>query len=63
MNITVGITVPDNMSLAEAEERLVHGLIADNEHVMSAVILRNTIPPHPLGWQRYVADEDTRQSR
>jgi hypothetical protein len=45
------------------EETLVHNIVSDVNLVTGAVIMRNTIPTHPLGWQRYEPDEDTRQER
>lgn len=69
MDITIGVTIPDGLQaheIANCEELLVHGLVADNGFVMSALILR----PHPIGPSRlrdsgtgYTADESTRQSR
>jgi hypothetical protein len=69
MDIVIGVTVSNDLKSAALErckELLVHGLVADNEFVMSAAILK----PHHIGPSRlhdsgigYTADEDTRQSR
>jgi hypothetical protein len=69
MDITIGVTVSNDLKSTAVErirEMLVHTLVADNEFVMSAVILR----PYHIGPSRladsgigYEADESTRQSR
>lgn len=68
MDITVGITVDDtaysNMTAMTAdkgavEELLIHKLVADNDFVISAVIMR---PQGSIG-VAYFPDESTRQSR
>lgn len=68
MDITIGITVDDtaysNMTAMTAdkgavEELLVHKLVADNDFVISAVIMR----ARDCFGVAYFPDESTRQSR
>jgi hypothetical protein len=69
MDITIGVTISNDLKPAAVErikEMLVHCLVADNEFVMSAVLLT----PHHIGPSHlhdsgigYEADESTRQSR
>lgn len=58
--ISIRITVGNDLkstAVAKCEELLVHGLVADNEFVESAVILRND------GFGTLLPDENTRQER
>jgi hypothetical protein len=69
MDITIGVTIPNDLKPAAVErikEMLVHCLVADNEFVHSAVIMK----PHHIGPSRladsgigYSPDESTRQER
>jgi hypothetical protein len=69
MDIIIGVTVSNDLKSAALErvrELLVHGLVADNEFVHSAVIMK----PHHIGPSRladsgigYSPDESTRQER
>jgi hypothetical protein len=69
MDIVIGVTIPNSLQrhdIERCEELLVHGLVADNAFVMSAVIMR----PHDIGPSRlhdsgtgYEPDENTRQER
>lgn len=65
MDIMVGITIGEGYAPAgsesEFEELLVHGLVADNEFVQSAVIMR--LDEHGLNTLSWKADESTRQER
>lgn len=58
-HINIRVDVPDlkDAALAKSEELLVHGLVADNEFVRSAVVLRNN------GFATLLPDESTRQER
>jgi hypothetical protein len=63
--ITIRVEVPTDIkstALAKCEELLVKELVAI-PFVEAAVVLRDTIPAHPLGWQRLAADLRTRQER
>jgi len=62
MEIVISVRVSDdlkNTAVARCEELLVHGLVADNAFVESAVILRKG----PRAGLRHEPDEYTRQER
>jgi hypothetical protein len=69
MDITISVTVSNDLKSTAVErckELLVHGLVADNEFVMSAVIMK----PYRIGVSElhdsgtgYTPDESTRQER
>jgi hypothetical protein len=63
-SIMIRVTLPTDMkstAVARCEELLVHTLVADNEFVESAVILRE-VGTHPFT-REIKADENTRQER
>jgi hypothetical protein len=69
MDIIIGVTVSNDLkstAIERCKELLVHGLVADNAFVNSAVIMK----PHHIGPSRlsdsgigYTPDESTRQER
>jgi len=63
MDIMLKVTISNDLkstAVARCEELLVHGTVADNEFVQSAVIMRAN---GSIGSAAYFPDESTRQER